>query len=68
MARAKDADRQRIAATAKVRTEIDFELDAEQQKAVADCIKRNGRLQIRIEPAGTTALPSDAVSGIVVID
>lgn len=68
MAAKKNPERQRISATATTRTEIDFELDAEQQKAVIDCIKRNGRLSVRFEPTGKTELPADLTSGIVVID
>jgi hypothetical protein len=64
----KGSDRQRFTASTTSRTEVDFELDAEQQKAVIDCIRRNGRLSVRFEPTGKTELPADLAAGIVVID
>lgn len=64
----KESDRKRIRATTQTRTEIDFTLDQEQQKAVIDCIQRSGKLSVRFEPVGETNLPHDFAQGIVIID
>lgn len=36
---------------------LDFELDERQQKAVADCIRRTGKLTLRLSRVGTSRLP-----------
>lgn len=68
MATGEGTKRKQITAKTTTRTEIDFELDAEQQKAVIDCIKRSGRLSVRFQPTGKTRIPADVAAGIVIID
>jgi hypothetical protein len=54
MAKTDDVARVRIPANAKG---FEFEFDEEQRSAVADCIRRSGKLTLRLTRVGVSRLP-----------
>jgi hypothetical protein len=53
---AEEKGRTKVQASAGALT-IDFELDKEQQKAVAECLARTGKLTLNLRKAGVSKLP-----------
>lgn len=54
MAKNDDDSRVRVPTSEKG---LEFALDAEQQKAVTDCIRRSGKLTLRLTRVGDSRLP-----------
>lgn len=61
-------ERQRFPVTSTTRTEVELRLDDKQREGIIDCLRRTGRLSIRLEPSGVTQLAGGGQAEIVVVD